>query len=80
MPKIISWLVTCFIPFSLFLLGFKDFIKIIGFVGAVMLAVGGISILLMYYKTEKRWLRFLTCPLLFIFVLGIIYEMIYFFK
>jgi hypothetical protein len=80
MPKNISWAITCFVPFVLFLLGFKDFIGVIGLVGGVMMAVDGILILLMYKKIKTGKLRFLIYPLSFIFILGLIYEIIYFIK
>ncbi|MBU2540038.1 hypothetical protein KJ786_02660 [Patescibacteria group bacterium] len=79
-PKNISWALTCFIPLILYVVGFKDFIGVIGFIGAVALAAEGILILLMYRKVEKRKIRFLAYPLISIFIMGIIYEIIYFFK
>lgn len=80
MPKIASWALTCFLPFILFLVGIKNFIPVISFVGGVMLGIDGILILLMYQKikTKKTW--FLIAPLILIFALGIIYEIIYFVK
>ncbi len=79
-PKNVSWLITCIVPFVLFLIGIKDFIGVIGFVGAVMLAIDGILIMLMYRKIKENKLRFLTYPLILVFVAGIIYEIIYLFQ
>ena len=81
--KNIAWTVTCFPPFFLFLIGFQDFIKVIGLVGGVMLAINGILIILMYQVVKKIYrfslAFFLTSFLILIFVLGIIYELYYFF-
>ena len=71
-----SWAIACFAPLVLFFAGLKDFIKVIGFVGAVMLAVEGILIILMYNKIKKKWL--LTLPLILFLVAGIVYEIFYF--
>jgi amino acid permease len=71
-----SWAFACFAPLILFFAGLKDFIKVIGFVGAVMLAVEGILIILMYNKIKKKWL--LTLPLILFLVAGIVYEIFYF--
>jgi len=79
-PKTISWAITCFIPFALFLLGFKDFIKVIGVVGGMLMAIDGVIILLMYQKIKGKKVRVLTYPLALIFILGLIYEIIYFIK
>ena len=77
--KNLAWLITCLIPFILFLVGFKDFIGVIGLVGGVMLGIDGILILLMYQKIKPRK-KFLIYPLTLIFLAGIIYEIIYFVK
>jgi len=75
-----SWALACFLPFLLYLLGVKDFIVVIGVVGAVMIAIDAILISLMYEKVKTKRVRLLTYPLIFMFVLGIIYEVIYFFS
>jgi amino acid permease len=53
MPKNLACGISCFVPLILFLLGFKDFISIISFIGAVMLGFEGILILMMYQKYLK---------------------------
>jgi len=73
----VAWLITCFVPFLLYLLGFNNFIKIIGFVGAFALAMEGILIVLMYRKISIKRPLFIY-PLILIFVAGMIYEIIYF--
>jgi amino acid permease len=75
-PRNISWAIACFTPFILYLVGFKNFINIIGFVGAIALAIEGILIVLMYNKIKQRWL--LTLPLILVLLAGIVYEIIYF--
>ncbi len=74
--KNIAWLITCFIPLILFLIGIKQFIPVIAFVGAVMLGIDGILILLMYQKIKPER-KVLIFPLALIFLGGIIYEIIY---
>lgn len=76
--KNLSWAITCFAPLVLFLIGIKKFIPVISFIGGIMLAVDGILILLMYKKIHPQ--KFWILPLVFIFLGGIIYEIIYFTK
>ena len=83
--KSLSWVITCFIPLISLLAGLDNFIGIISLLGGVGLSSDGILILLMYRKdinkeqgTNKKYFWFL--PLIIIFVLGIIYELTYFFS
>jgi len=82
--KTLAWLITCVVPLSLFLIGFKKFIPIISFIGAVMLGIDGILILLMYHKEMKnqksKFKNLLIYPLFLILFLGIFYEIFYFLK
>jgi tyrosine-specific transport protein len=74
--RITALSITCFVPLILYLLGFDNFITVIGSVGGIMLAVDGILILLMYKKLEgKKWLVY---PLMFLLLIGIVYSLIYF--
>jgi tyrosine-specific transport protein len=81
-PRNLSCFIACFIPLILYFLGFKNFIEIISFTGALMLGVEGIIVILIYKNfIQKRfqrkpsfWLNFLIALLL----LGIIFEFIYF--
>lgn len=89
-PSNIAWLIVCFGPLALYLAGLKDFIKIIGFVGGVMLGIEGIIIILIYLKAKMKgelqptWQIFLPklliYPLCIFLILGIIYEVFYFIK
>jgi len=75
--KNLSWAITCFFPLILFLIGLKSFIKVIGFVGGVMLAIDGILILLMYNKIRPER-KFITYSLISLFLAGIVYSFLYF--
>ncbi|MDI6602531.1 MAG: aromatic amino acid transport family protein [Patescibacteria group bacterium] len=76
MNKNLAFAITCFFPLILFLIGVKQFIPVISFVGAIMLGIDGILILLMYQKIKPER-KFLVLPLVLIFLGGIIYEIIY---
>ncbi len=86
LSKNVSFVIACFFPFSLYLLGLKSFITVIGLVGAVMWAIEAILINLMYrkfsfanpQKIKYPKLRFLIYPLILFFVFGIILELYYF--
>ncbi len=73
----IAWAITCFIPISFFLLGFTDFIRILGLVGGIMIAIDGILVSLMYQKIKPARSRVLTYPVIFALFLGLLYEIIY---
>ena len=76
--KNIAGAITCFLPLLLFLIGIKQFIPVISFVGGVMLGIDGILILLMYRKVNPR--NILALFLFLVLFGGIIYEIIYFLR
>jgi hypothetical protein len=79
--KIKEWqafVMTCAVPLILFLLGLKSFIGLISFIGGVLLGIDGILILFMYKKIGGK--NIIIYPLTLIFLLGIIYEIIYYIK
>ena len=81
----LAWAITCFVPLILFLIGIKGFIALISLIGGVMLGIEGILILLMcrksYAKLKQATFKCLSVyPLILIFLVGIIYEIIYFVK
>lgn len=76
--KKLAWGIACFAPFLFYLIGFRNFIGIIGFVGAIALAIEGILIILMYNKIKGKWI--LTLPLILMLATGMIYEIFYFFR
>lgn len=89
--KFIAWFISCFIPLFLFLIGFRNFIKILSFTGSI---AGGLQLILITIaakKTEKmknKYLKNFKVPLnniiifllLLIFILGIIHQIIFLFK
>ena len=84
MKKGLAWTVACFVPLISLFAGLDNFIEIISLLGGVGLSLNGILIILMYKKllnkekrTNKKYFWF--SPLILVFVLGIIYELIYFF-
>jgi len=73
-----AFIITCFTPLILLLLGFKSFIPLIALTGGVLLGIDGVLILLMYKKIGGK--NIIIYPLSLVFLLGIIYEIIYFIK
>lgn len=71
-----AWLITCFTPLMLFLLGFNSFILLISFIGGVLLSIEGILIVLIYKKIGGK--KIVVYPLALFFILGIMYSIIYF--
>ena len=74
-----AFVLSCSVPLILFLLGFQDFLKVIGFVGGIMLGMEGILILLMYKKIKPGKMA-LVYPLILVFLGGILYEITSFLK
>lgn len=52
--KFSSWAVTVFLPFFLFLFGFKSFINVIGTTGIIAGGIEGALIVLMFLKAKKK--------------------------
>ncbi len=73
-----AFVMTCFTPLILLLLGFNSFIPLISFFGAVLFGIFGIMILLMYKKIGGK--KIVIYPLFLIFLLGVVYEIFYFIK
>jgi tyrosine-specific transport protein len=53
MPKIYASVLVVSIPLIMFLAGVRDFIQVLGFVGAVGLGIGGIITVFVYWKARK---------------------------
>ncbi len=72
-----SWSITVLVPLTLYYLGVRNFIELIAFVGAVMLAVDGIFIMVMYQRhvLTTSWKIIMSRVLLIILAGGIIYEL-----
>lgn len=83
----ISHIIIAVVPIALVMLGWKNFIAIISFLGAVMGGLEGIAMVMTYLKAKKMGDRapeyslkipnFVYYFLMFIFALGIIYTVIY---
>lgn len=88
LKKDLAWVLACFIPLSLFLLGFNNFIVIIGLTGGVFLGIDVVLIVLIYLKAKTKGdlvpaynlnpSRFLVYFLILFFALGVFYEIFYF--
>ncbi len=88
--KHLSWLLTCSIPLIGFLLGLRQLIPIIGFLGVVLGALNGTALILIYKKAKKmgdqepeyslKIPSFVPYILIGIFALGLIYQVYYFVK
>jgi amino acid permease len=76
--KLHAFVITCFVPLILFLLGLNSFVALVSFIGGILLGIDGIFILLMYKKIGGK--NIIVYPLSLVFLLGVIYEIIYFVK
>lgn len=73
-----AFVMTCFPPLILFLLGLRSFVPLLSFIGGILLGVDGILILMMYKKIGGK--NIVIYPLSLVFLLGVIYEIVYFVK
>lgn len=82
-PKNLSWFITCFFPLLFLFLGFREFIDIIGLIGALTISVEGVIMVFLYREFFERKFSRRMNPLLYLlipfFVLGIGFEIFYFF-
>lgn len=85
-PKILAGLAVIFSPLILFLLGFQNFLAMIGLVGGIFIALEGIFIVLMWRKSRKtkpepvifkKLNPFVVYALIMVFIGGIIYGIIH---
>lgn len=85
--KTLSHLLIAVVPITFVLLGIRNFIAIIGFLGAVMGGFEGMTMILTYLKAKKQGDRipeyalriphFIYYILFLVFALGIIYTLVY---
>jgi len=82
LSKNLSWVIACFLPLFLFLIGMREFIDVIGVTGAF--AIGGEGIIIVFlYKAflEKKFSKKIN-PLLYLlptfFIIGIGLQIFYF--
>lgn len=83
----LSWLLACLVPFLFFLLARPEFISVAAFTGAVLGGLEGILIILIWLKAQKEGKRtpeyslkvseWVLSLVVFIFILGLIYKIIY---
>jgi len=82
LDKNLSWFLTCFFPLGLFFLGFRKFIDVIGFTGAIALGIEGMIIVFLYRQYLRKRLCKRMNPLFYllsgIFLLGIVLEILLF--
>ena len=82
LPKNLSWFIACFLPLGLFLAGFKEFIDIIGLVGAFGVGLLGTIVVLIYKeflkRTKHKKIHSLLWSLPVLMILGIFFEVYYF--
>lgn len=82
--KLIAWALAVFVPYFLFLFGFKNLIGIISFAGAIAGGMSAIVLIMIFIKLKKNKIKLLLFDkkpktimlslLIGLFVAGIIYE------
>lgn len=53
-PKFYAWALANFIPLGLFIIGFQNFIEVVGITGAVMLGLDGILVTLVFLSMKRK--------------------------
>lgn len=89
-PYLLSFFIACFIPLFLYLLGVREFIKVVAFVGGFVGLIDGTLICLVYKKAKKKGERkpeySLKLPNIFVYitiavlVVGALTQLIYYLK
>lgn len=79
--RLVSWALTVLVPLLAFVLGARDFVNLIGFLGATLGAAIGIVIIYMGWKvmgknSKYAVLRRLAVPLMMLFIAGLLAEII----
>lgn len=84
----LSWALACFIPLIAYLVQLRDFILVIGFLGATLTGLEGVLLVLIYRKAKKTGQRqpeyslklpsIISYGLILILGLGVIYQIIYY--
>ncbi len=81
LSKNFSWLLTSFIPLTLFLFGLQKFIEVISFTGAVAIGSEGIIIVFLYKSfLKKKFGRKMSKTFYFlipVFIFGVIFEIVH---
>ena len=80
LKRFFAWAITCFLPLSLFFFGGREYIFIIGIIGAFLIGIEGSIIVFVYRNflklTGKKVNPFIY-SLCLVFLLGVIFETIY---
>jgi len=71
--KNLAWILVCFVPLLAYLFGLRNFIEIIGLIGAILGGINGLIIALIYAKLKKSW--FLPGIIILVFLIGIFYQL-----
>ena len=77
LPEKVSWAIVTFGPLSAFMIGVDNYIGVISFVGTMLLAIDATLITIMYQKYKPAKYKFLTYPIIAVFLLGIVYNVVY---
>jgi amino acid permease len=87
MVKWLAWVLACFSPLILYILGLNNFIEVVGLNGAVMLALEAVMITMMYLKIKKkeRVPKYLSIKIggvtiIVLLLIGVLLEVYYFFN
>ena len=82
-----AWLLTCFVPFIVFLLGLRDFIAVVSIAGSIAGGFVGILIIAVFYRAKKlgdmrpayeiKVPKIFSALMIFVFLLGILYQFVY---
>jgi amino acid permease len=86
--KYLAWVLTCSVPLAAYLFYLRDFITIIGFLGATFGGLNGILLVFIYQRAKKTGRRqpeyslklptFVGYGLILLLALGIIYQLVYY--
>lgn len=89
LDKTLAWVLTCFVPFILFILGLSGFVEVLGIVGSITGGISAILILTMYRRAQIKGDQepayiikipsFIINILYAIFALGVLYQLYFIF-
>ena len=87
LDKRLAWALTCALPIAAFVLGIKEFVHVIGFVGALSGGCMGIMVVLMHARAKKLGQRkpefviperkIVSALLVAVFVAGMLYQVLH---
>ncbi len=88
--KSLAWFMTCFFPLVIFILGMRDFIQVINFVGGIAGGLSGILVILIYLKIlanpkigdlepayQIKVPKIVLSVMILVFIIGIVYQLVY---